>query len=138
MQDDTRSPDGTFAPGHSGNPAGGGGNQKHWTPYANRIAQLMEKYTTQQILTMAEDKYALREMPHPMDASAILHIARTIDKSLTETASGSDDVRGERKELLDRVEGQSKSTTQFQNPDGTNFQGVTVSVIGVEPKGDAG
>jgi hypothetical protein len=109
----------------------GGRPTSIWTPYATRVAQLTENYTTEEILAIVSDEKKLAKIcVHPMDAMAFMHIARAIDRNLTTTASGNDDLRGERDALLDRVEGKSKSTTQIQNADGSNISPV-INVVGV-------
>ena len=50
---------------------------------------------------------------------AVMHLARAIDPALTKTKAGTDDLRGERKELLDRIEGQTKAVSEITGAGGT-------------------
>ena len=114
MQDGTRNPDGTWAAGHSGNISGKNG----WTPINDALRALLSRDEED------ADKPAKRTNAQRI---ALEWVKSAKEGKLDAITS-----------LTDRVEGKPVATTQFQNPDGTNFNGITVSVIGVEPKGDAG
>lgn len=113
--DPNRLPDGTFAPGNNANPAGGA--RKGWTPYKLRCQLLLEKYTTEELLAFARNDAELAKLSS-IDAVAVVHLARSIDAKLSMTESGSSDIRGERKELLDRIEGQSRASLELTGPNG--------------------
>lgn len=112
-----RSSSGQFLPGTSGNPAGPPSIMKGWQRYGDRLKFLSEKYSPDEILSFAESRYE-RSKLSSFDAIAIMHLARSLDPDLTKTKAGTDDLRGERKELLDRIEGQTKSQTEITGANG--------------------
>ena len=113
-----RGPDGKFLPGFSGNPAGAPQIAgKGWQRYGDRLKHLLETYTPDQLIEFAESRYA-RSKLSSIDAIAAVHIGRSLEKELTATRAGTDDLRGERKELLDRIEGQTKALTEITGANG--------------------
>lgn len=101
-----RNPDGTWPPGYVANPTGANGTQKGWQPIGQRYIHLGEKYTDEQIIELAEDPDARRrEKLSYWDSFAVKRMARSIDRQMTVTESGSDQCLKESKEIIDRIEG---------------------------------
>jgi hypothetical protein len=109
--EDERNKNGTFAIGNqiaTGRPSG-------YQSYGARAIMLSEKYTREQIIEFANNPELAEEKLSYFDALCITHMARAIDKQLTATDSGADQVGKERQQLLDRIEGQSKVVAEVTN-----------------------
>jgi hypothetical protein len=76
--DQTRLPNGQFAPGHSGNPSGENGLPSCWQPFRLRAAHLLKKYTVAQIKRMAQGKDPEFENLSSYDAGIITRIANSL------------------------------------------------------------
>lgn len=113
-----RNPDGTFKPGNNVNPAGRPTALPTWQRHGDTAQMLMNMYTPDEIIAFAESKYERSKLTTPQ-AIAALHIARALDPELTKISSGSDDVRQERKDLLDRIEGPTNSKLELTGASGT-------------------
>lgn len=111
-------PNGKFLPGNNANPNGSPKINEGWQRYGDRAKVLGEKYTADEIAAFAESKYLRSQLTY-WDAMTIMHMARALDPTLTKTKAGTDDLRGERKELLDRIEGQSKAQTEVTGANGS-------------------
>lgn len=107
--------DGKFLPGNNANAAGSEGG---WQKPATRIAYLAERYSPDEISAFAESRYLRSKLPY-WDSVYVMWMARAQDPELTRTKAGTDDLRGERKELLDRVHGQTKATTELTGAGGS-------------------
>jgi hypothetical protein len=108
METNDRNPDGTFKNGCNLNPEGKNGHAKGWTRYGDRAITLGEKYSQAEILEFANNEERRTKELSFWDGMCIVHMARTIQRKLTQTDSGADHVNKERESLLSRIEGQSR------------------------------
>lgn len=112
---DNRRSDGTFAPGNCANPNGGKGKQK-WQPYGKRVTYWLEKLSASELRAMAKDKKRMGDLSL-IDSICIRHILNTL---------AGEDIRQERKDMLDRIEGQPKQIIQEVHEEETDdaFGGI--------------
>ena len=95
---------GRWPPGISGNITGGK-QRTGWQPIGKRYMVLGEKYTSEEIVNLAADPERCRIMLSYWDCVCIVQMARAIERNMTITDSGSDQMNKERNSMLDRIEG---------------------------------
>ena len=93
---DIRNPNGTFGANNCANPKGANGHKKGWQRYGTRAKYWLEKLTAQELRDLATDSERFGNLSS-IDAIVIRHIVNTL---------AGEDIRNERKDLLDRIEGQ--------------------------------
>lgn len=109
-----RNSNGTFAKGHN---LTLGGNNKGYQPYGIRAKILAARYSPAEIIELADNEKLREAKVSYWDSLCIVHMARALDRNLTMTESGADQVGKERSALLDRVEGTSKQTVEIIEPE---------------------
>jgi hypothetical protein len=107
MTDLNRNEDGAFKEGNNANPSGVNGHNEGWQRVGDRAQVLARKYTTAQIIEFGTDVGKRNEELSYWDAVVIQKMARALERSLTITDSGSDQVTKESECLFDRIEGKS-------------------------------
>lgn len=103
-QEDQRDSGGKWKKGVSGNPAGfpaGGYQSRTRLRYADRLQELREEYSTGDLLDLMADKKAFRKLS-VRDAQIVRHLVNTLV---------GDDIRLEREQMLDRLEGKVQPNT---------------------------
>ena len=97
MSEIQRNPDGTFvAGGPTPNPLGANGHKKGWQRYGTRAKYWLEKLTAHELRELVTDADKFGKLSS-IDAIVVRHLVNTLV---------GDDIRQERKDLLDRIEGQ--------------------------------
>jgi hypothetical protein len=105
MTDDpNRNTDGTFAVGNCANPNGANGNKRGWQKYGVRIAGWLEKLSAEELKILVNTPSEYGKLSS-IDAIAVRHIVNALT---------GDDIRQERKDMLDRIEGAPKQTTVLE------------------------
>lgn len=116
-----RNQDGTIAKGNTLNPLGCNGHKEGWQRYGTRAKHWLDKLTAQELRDLATDSLVFNKLSS-LDAIIIRHLVNTL--------SG-DDIRGERKELLDRIEGTPDRLVIQGDKDADPIQSnMTVTFVG--------
>lgn len=101
MDTTTRMSDGTFAKSSVNNPTGANG-RTGWQPYEKRAKYWMDKLSVEELIALAQDPKEFGKLSS-YDAIIVRHLVGCILGS---------DVRLERKDLIDRIEGTPKQTIE--------------------------
>jgi hypothetical protein len=114
-----RNSDGSFAKGFVANPEGKNGNRS-WQPYEKRAKHWLEKLSSDELVALGSDPSAFGKLSS-YDAIIVRHLLNCI---------ASADMRLERKDLIDRIEGTPKQTVDLNgNLDMTHYMAHDQKII---------
>jgi|ERR1700722_734775 hypothetical protein len=111
METQARTSEGKFTKGFVANPEGNNGNRS-WQPYEKRAKHWLEKLSADELIALVNDKVAFGRLSS-YDAIIVRHLVNCF---------ASADMRLERKDLVDRIEGTPKQTVEHNgNLDMTHY-----------------